>query len=221
MFSGSCFELEEFSFFVSILRPINHLQKVAPSLGRSGWLVWWLCKASLRPSSLPIFWHCSRLLHNQDHRPEKSQCLVVVSQSFFCGFSLWAFWHVWPFLWPSVSRSCCDLLLCQSALNPQKNLLVDFRSAKRVTDPWFRHRLISIHVPTIIDGRLLKCMNACLCCDLKCRKINFTNSKTLVGGCRDRPWRSFGLPECEEIFWEKKRKETQANKKKENAKKPK
>ena len=28
------------------------------------------------------------------------------------------------------------------------------------------------------------------CCDLQGRNINFTNSKTLVGGCRDRPSRS-------------------------------
>ena len=36
-----------------------------------------------------------------------------------------------------------------------------------------------------------------LCCDLQGRKI--TNSKTLVGvRCRDRPWRSCGLPECKE-----------------------
>ena len=31
-------------------------------------------------------------------------------------------------------------------------------------------------------------------CDLQGRKINVTNSKTLVGCCRDRPWRSFWLP---------------------------
>ena len=30
-----------------------------PNLNRSGWLVWWLCTASLRLSFFPIFfWHC-------------------------------------------------------------------------------------------------------------------------------------------------------------------
>ena len=40
---------------------------------RSGWLGWWLCKASLRPTSFPIFfWRCFRFLHNQDHRPKSN-----------------------------------------------------------------------------------------------------------------------------------------------------
>ena len=49
----------------------NHLHMVASSLNRSGWLFWWLCKASLRLSYRDFFfWHCSWSPHNQDHRPE-------------------------------------------------------------------------------------------------------------------------------------------------------
>ena len=39
-------------------------------------------------------------------------------------------------------------------------------------------------------------LGSCLlgaCCDLQGRKINFTNSRTLVARCRDRPWRSSPL----------------------------
>ena len=53
-------------------------------------------------------------------------------------------------------------------------------------------------------------------CDLQGRKINFTSSKTLVGRCRDRPWRSFGLPECEQP--QKNEKKRKQKKKQENMK---
>ena len=40
---------------------------------------------------------------------------------------------------------------------------------------------------------LLVCLWDVLCCNLQGRKINFTNTKTLVGWCRDRPWRALLL----------------------------
>ena len=48
----------------------NHLRRVASSLNRSGWLIWWLCKASLWLFLSPHFvWHYSWFPDNQDHRP--------------------------------------------------------------------------------------------------------------------------------------------------------
>ena len=57
-------------------------------------------------------------------------------------------------------------------------------------------------------------------CDLWCRKINFTSSKTLVGVATDRDARNlFFLPEWKEPFFKKAKKREQKNKnKKENEK---
>ena len=49
----------------------------SPSLNRSGWLVWRLCKAPLRLSLSPSFlWHCSCFSHKQDHRLELNASLL-------------------------------------------------------------------------------------------------------------------------------------------------
>ena len=48
----------------------NHSHKVATSLNRSVWLVWWLWKASLRPSFCPAFWPLLRFLQNQGRGPQ-------------------------------------------------------------------------------------------------------------------------------------------------------
>ena len=55
----------------------HHLHRVAASMNRSGWLVWWLCKASLRLSSPFFFW--SWFPHAQD----RLECSLAES-NFFC-----------------------------------------------------------------------------------------------------------------------------------------
>ena len=84
-----------------------------------------------------------------------------LSSGHYYGFT--HFWHVWPLSWTNLSWSCCDLFLRQSALNPHfpsGGFLIALRESCH-TDPWFRQWLTSIHVPIIIDGRLLKYINAC------------------------------------------------------------
>ena len=77
------------------------------------------------------------------------------------------------FFWPNVSWCCCDLILRQSALNPRVSfwwILAEQRKSCH-TDPRFRQRLIAIHVPTIIDGRLLRYIKACVCFSLNINEI--------------------------------------------------
>ena len=71
--------------------------------------------------------------------------------------------RIWPFFWPSVSWSCWDLFLRHSALNPDISFSWSFVEKRDTchTNPWFRQWRVSIHVPIIIDGRLLKYIKAC------------------------------------------------------------
>ena len=134
----------------------SHLHKFASSLYRSGWLVWWLCKASLRPSLFPMFFciisdlFIIRIIVRDDVNASVFSCRVQFGLFFCpfdCGFRLWALWHVCPFFWPSVSRSCSNLFLCQFALNPLVSfwwIFVEQRESRH-TDTSFWQWLVSIH----------------------------------------------------------------------------
>ena len=63
--------------------------------------------------------------------------------------------------WPNNSGSCCDLFLRQSALNPYPFGGFLWSVANRVTPIQGSDcDFVSIHIPTIIDGRLVKFINA-------------------------------------------------------------
>ena len=78
------------------------------------------------------------------------------------GFALGAFWHASSFLRPNISRSWSNLCLWQSALNPHMSFWWIFveQFESRHTDPGFRQWLVSINIPIIIDGCLVKYINA-------------------------------------------------------------
>ena len=63
-----------------------------------------------------------------------------------------------------------------------------------------------------ISGRVV---NTCLIATFRGRKINFTNSKTLFGRCRDRPWRAlpWTRPDVKELLFFKKKERNESKKK--------
>ena len=63
----------------------------------------------------------------------------------------------------NVAWSSTDLFLCQSALNPHRSFWWIFveQCESCHPDPRFRQWLVSINLPMIIDGRLLKYIKAC------------------------------------------------------------
>ena len=78
--------------------------RVASQLEPFGWLVWWLCTASLRLSFFPIsLWHCFMIfLLIRTIRLEQSECLVVLSHR-----SMWvALPPIYLWLW-AVSLLTC------------------------------------------------------------------------------------------------------------------
>ena len=119
-------------------------------------------------------------------------CRVQVwffSCRFICGFTLWDLWPDWTFFWPHGFLVCCDLFLRQSALNPHISfwwISAEQRESCH-TDPWFRQWLVSICVPTIIDGRLLKYINARFRLSLN-TNVNQMYGKIVLRNREFRPW---------------------------------
>ena len=150
----------------------NHLHRVATSLNRSGWLVWWLCKASLRLSWCPLcVLHCSTMSSHTGpfvrNKVSASLCSRCVHFCFFFfplihGFALNVFRHWWPFFWPNVSKSSSNLFLGQSVLNPHVSFWWIFVEQLESchTDSGLRQWLVSIIIPMIIDCCLMKYINA-------------------------------------------------------------
>ena len=165
-FSRSCCGEQEFNPFVSILGQTRAQGRAQlEPLGVTGLVTLQGIAEALRISRylLALFMISSE---NQDHRPEQSKCLVVLSLRPILGFSSahlfialrWKLLHDWLMFWSNMSRSCSNLFLCQSALNPHMPFwwisVEQFQSCH--SNPGFRQWLVSINFPNIVDGCLTK-----------------------------------------------------------------
>ena len=155
MFSWSCFEQKEINLFVSILdQSLAQGRIQLEPFGLAG-------VESLQSIAEALLIICGNKINSSSF----SRCVQfwLLLRPFTSGFSLWTFLAYWTtlrakcfpvLLWP-VSSSVC--------VEPTSILLVDFFVDKFEschTDPRFRQWLFYINTPIIMDGCLVKYINA-------------------------------------------------------------
>ena len=147
--------MKSYIFFVGIL--VQSLAQSRPQLEPFGFF------------GFPIFSsRCSWSLNEQNFRWKFTVVLslppiwVLLLPIYVSLFAARVFRHVWPFVWPNVFRSLCDLFLGKSSLNSHVSFwcifVEQFESCH--TNPKSWKWLVSITIPTIIDGSLMKYENA-------------------------------------------------------------